>query len=567
MKFKYISIICTSIFLMLILSNFVFAEGDEKPEAESGWLENVPSDFGSLDFKWVIDRAGDESFFDSRYYDIYRNDSLSLDNMDLFLMTKDNLFLDFNASHNWFTRGIESFEFKNPGNWWFFVKNTDTRFFEMPSVGEAKYRNYSISAETGEPGRNNLRIYHNYHKKSDNSNSLTEFNDLWSSSDIGFSYDTDLNDWNVQLGYEKRDMSTDLPELNNVDSSRLSLSVDRELCSNSNIRGTMNYTNSNVQYHDSMSSLALGGAGRFINPLGIDNLILTNRIGWVNRNDDVTFLHPVGDTFNFNIGGRYKPSRNVKIHGSLNYNRSETSYPDDNAIEEAIRTTGDVPLTLGTLTQASIETKRCRFGGSIDLSKYFDFRSDWEFIRRSGLESTEFGTDDSHLIWDKQFRQDYILRYKSGNGSGLDHGNWELKYRDDDRDNDPRKLSDNSQHFTINWSGYLSEDFNLYVGGGYLKTSSKMDTNIQDNQKGREYGGGFDWQMNPRCNGYLNYWNYDVSGNDDFDQVTYLLGLRYKTKDNWSIGLEYENIDDNFTQYADLTGDTQMINLILGYEW
>ena len=107
----------------------------------------------------------------------------------------------------------------------------------------------------------------------------------------------------------------------------------------------------------------------------------------------------------------------------------------------------------------------------------------------------------------------------------------------------------------------------VHAGGGWLRTLNDGFELTDLTQRGNEYGGGFQWSLDPRINLYGEYWKYNVSGADGFDDSSLCIGVEYITQKNFTIGLEYQTDDGEFDDITDLNYDAKLLLLKTTYNW
>jgi len=212
-------------------------------------------------------------------------------------------------------------------------------------------------------------------------------------------------------------------------------------------------------------------------------------------------------------------------------------------------------------------TYTTKLGGEIDMTDDLDIRADWKMIRRNNLDQTDFFLQDSEsLFWSSENINSYVIRYHPEK-TPLTNSDLELRWTTHNRQNDGRETNDKDNHLTLNWNGNPAPGFNMYAGWGIFKTSTNIEALIENEQKGIEFGGGFDWDVNDNYQLYTEIWRYDVSGADEYDHMDYLVGMGYSSPDNWKLNLEYRLSGDDFTDFEDINSQLQTLRLVVSFDF
>jgi hypothetical protein len=221
----------------------------------------------------------------------------------------------------------------------------------------------------------------------------------------------------------------------------------------------------------------------------------------------------------------------------------------------------------GSIIGDTVSTYNCKLGGRWAVSDNFDAVADWSWIQRRGLYNASFPEAGSaYLWWSAESHNAYALRYRPGKGR-VGEGNWQFKYTTNDRSSAERSSSSDDEHFTIDWTGPVTDSLWAYFGGGFLRTNSVQPELMNWEQKGKEYGGGLTWDFAKMWSLHGDFWKYDVTGADGYDQNNIKLGIDYKLDKDWDFGIEYDKIDGDFDSLMPLDYNVKLLLLKLDCKW
>ena len=119
------------------------------------------------------------------------------------------------------------------------------------------------------------------------------------------------------------------------------------------------------------------------------------------------------------------------------------------------------------------------------------------------------------LLLNGETHQVYALRYKPMMHSSW-KGTWLLKYEANDRTNKPRATWNNDKRLSLDWTGMVSKDVNLWLEGGDMSTDTNQIELATYKQRGIEYGAGLDWSLPKNWGLYCDYWGDHVNENDTY---------------------------------------------------
>ncbi len=548
------------ILLMLILCTPAIAEDEPSPDF-------ISETYGSLSFEFSLGDFGNGPLFEPTYYLPYRDNFWTLSNLDLYSRFHNGSYIDVTGNHDFHTKAYGNSEFVNPDCWSFSIETIDNRFLDIPSLDEGKRKDMIVDLAVGRINEGVTNLSYTYRSVEHSPATSNSFQPLWNSQDFSISHDFGALGWDASVGVSHKEMDSDPTDKPDVTYTKYHASAEKEINDRTLFRGDALYNISDVDTIGDVTNVQLGASGRFMNALGINNLVMAAKLRWIDQDDNVSRLHPAGDIFKAGLTAKYKPTRNSKLNFSWNLNRASKSRPNRNAINDAINFPNIRMKGPSNIVENTQLTHTYRLGGEIDLSDDLDFRADWKLIRRNSLDETDFYLPDSEsLLWSSEDINSYVIRYHPEQAP-LANSDLELRWTTHNRNNSGRLSSDKDNHLTINWNGNLAPGFNAYAGWGMFETLTDITSLLEFEQKGIEFGGGFDWDVDDNYLLYTEIWQYDVSGADGYDHTDYLLGLQYSPRDDWKLNLEYRFSDDEFADYDYINSQLETLRLIVSYDF
>ena len=572
MTIRKIAIITIASMFFLLLATIAFAQdetstNEEKPAVDTSYLDNLPESTAVYTKVEKLEEDNTDSPFYGRYFDPFHEDNFYIDRLSLFNRFDDGSTLNFYVKHTWNSSHNFGIDWTNPEHGRFWIKDKDFNHFVIPSKDPAGRRDLDFGFESGWVGRNMLDI--SYTQRQSGETSLIEplIQEKWKSRDVNIKYDFDLFRWDNQIKVRARNVVFPGMDMSGRRNLNFALQSDRNIGDSSFVRGNLAYNFTDLEKEKDLTSVNAAAFARFTNALNVAGLNVETKLTAQKNSKGPSKLHPKGSTTGLNVGAKWNVCPNLRLKGSWDMSRVNKSHPNFIAIDEFLNNPNLQTPILGSIINDTLWIHRVNLGGRYNFSRNLDLSAGWMLIKRRGLVNTDFHEQGSpYYLWDTELNQNYILRYHPAM-HGFNPGDFELKYVAKHRSNDQRSSSDNDNHFTINWTGMLTDNLWAYLGGGWLDTSSKTFELTDLAQRGREYGGGFQWTVTPKVNVYGNYWKYSVSKADGFDNRTYDAGLEYQATRNWAVALEYGNNNGNFDILTDLNFDARILQLKTTYEW
>jgi opacity protein-like surface antigen len=535
--------------------------------AEDEQPTEISETFGALSFEFTLDDFGNSSLFEPTYYLPYRDNFFSLSNLDLYSRFHNGSYIDVTGNNDFHTKAYGKAEFVNPDCWSVSIETIDNRFLDIPTLDERKRHDTIIDLVIGRINEGVTKASYTDRSVERSPATFTSFRPLWNSQDFSIAHDFGVLGWDASVGVSHKELDSNPTDKPDVTYTKYQVSAEKEINDCALFRGDMLYNISDVEKIGDVTNVQLGASGRFMNALGVKNLVMATKFRWIDQDDNVARLHPAGNIFKAGLMAKYKPTRKSRLNFSWNLNKASKSRPNRDAINDAINFPGLEIKSQSNILENTQLTHTYRLGGEIDISDDLDFRADWKMIRRNSLDETDFFLPDSpSLLWNSEDINSYAIRYHPDKAP-LANSDLELRWTTHNRKNSGRLSSDKDNHLTINWNGNLAPRFNAYAGWGMFRTSTDIESLMEFEQKGIEYGGGFDWDVDDHYLFYTEIWQYDVSGADGYDYTDYLVGLRYSPRDDWRFNLEYRFSDDEFADYDYIDSQLETLRLTVSYDF
>ncbi len=552
--------------LLLALSLVGVAQADDS--IDGNYLDGIQSSQGELSFTFKLQKDGEDSPFYARYMDPFEGDSFFLDELEYRSWPWEGTMFSLDSSHSWSPSWRGSLEWRRLSDWMIQIAHNEYDHYDIPDVVKAGRDDTDVAFTWGGLKDTRLDVGYTYHGKRSALVPGGQMYTFWDSEDFDAGLNFDVLCWDTDFSYRQRVFDSNLYNGRDVKHTTWMLNSKKQVTDSTFLRAHASYTFSDVDEAQDLKDFQIGASGRTINALSINRMNVDYGINWEKRSDGPSRLHPAGGIFSFDIGAKYRATNRLNLNGSFDYTRANRAFPDRTAIMEFFAHPEIMSPVNGTIMQSMVETGRCKVGGRYEFTDEFDASANLTFLRRHGLDNTNFVEAGSpYLWWNSENDQVYILRYRPQHGWLLGSSDWQLKYAKNDRSNKLRNSSADDEHLTIDWTGMLNDNTSIFLGGGLLRTSSSNPELDFWRQKGQEYGGGFSWDFRENWNLNGNYWNYNVSGSDGYDQKTYGIGIGYEPKGNWEIELSYDKIDGNFDILQPLDYNVERVLLNLGYEW
>jgi hypothetical protein len=540
MHLKIFTIFPICLLLMVILAQAVQAEDDStNPSAVKleSYLSSLTTAQGEVAVKFKIDENGTEAPFFNRYQDSFPGDSFYIDKFAYRGWNDSREIFRIHVKDSWDTSQNAGFEWQMPYKARVWGKYDHYDHFDLPVLNRAGRYWLDTGIEAGKYDEGVFKFDYTFYKNTYQQPGEAAPSKLWDTNDFNLSYKFLKGDWDSSLMFRQR--KVDNAYMNDVTHTSGMFKTGHDFGDNY-LQGNIAYTTSDVSGDKSLNSFILGGYGRFANALGVDNLNISSKVNWNNRNSGVARTHPAGDLFNFNLTGKWLVIPELRLNGSWDIYRADVSHPDEVAhIEFRAHPELMAPI-LGLIMKDTITTNRFAFGGMWRITDNLEANANWIWVNRDGLPETGVALDSpAALVWDDESHSSYSLRYRMMPGWRLGTSDWLLKYTTDDRNNKNKNTSSDVDHLSINWTGNLDPTLMVHLGAGYLRTHSVQTELATYAQRGKEFGGGLEWMLAPDWNFYADYWKYDVSHSGDYDQTDYGTGLSY-TYDTMTYELLYE---------------------------
>ena len=538
-----------------------------EPVKES-YLSNLSTSEGDLSLIIKLHEDGEDSPFFNRYQDGFAGHPVYINEIAGRAWLSQAEIFRYEISHTWNSSQGGSFEWRRPNEVrvWGAYNNYD--HFEMPLADPGGRTDFGIGAEAYRLSGNDFQVNYTYREHRMADPGETSAGREWDTNDIALNYAFRMSDWNGALEFRNRSYDGRAANNNDVTHTTGVLRASRQFGQDGFVEGSLLYNRSDVDRANGMTSVRLGGYARLMNAFGVDRLNLTGRLGWNDRSSGPSRLHPAGNLFDIDLEGRWQACPQFNMYGSWSRNRAAVSHPDEVAILEF---RGDPDRTVpdqGRILAGIVSTDRCNLGWRWKLSETVDATADWTWVDRNGLENTDFVTVNSPpLLWDSETRSVYELRYRPDIGWRIGQGDWVLRYEKENRSNGYRANTADDERLSIDWTGMVDENLWVYLGGGFLRTDSINPELDANDQRGHEFGGGWEWDLGSGWNMFGDYWTYDVSGASGYDQRNYGAGLKYDLDEFWTWSVQYDRIRGEFDQTADLDYTVNQVLLNITCRW
>ena len=563
--------IAYSIILIILLSGILAAEEETSQSAptEQGsvsYLDNISCSTGEFSVIYKLQEDGAESKYFRRYHDPFEGEPFYIDKFNLFGKTSDDSIIELTMLNTWDPSWQGGFDWKKVNLIHFWAYMNDFNHFEMPDAMPGSRRDMNMGIEHGCLNGNNFRI--NFTNRESGETEEEGKSESWKTRDIDLKYDFQAMKWNTSFKMKVRNLDNENKDLMDIRHITFTLAGDRDIGDSSFLRGHLNYSISDLDSDKDYKNLGGAMLARFTNAFSTKGLDLTTSVRAQKNGRGPSRMHPLGSTFGLNIGAKYNVNPDAKINASWDLSRIRKSYPNEDALDDFIDNPDHVIPENGEILEYTLLVNRLKLNARYKLTNALDFSSNWRMLTRSGLADTDFFEANSpHLYWNEELSQEYMFRYHPQNIGSPKFCDWELKYNTNDRSNSQRNASDDDSHLTLNWNGLLDDNLWVHAGWGYLKTRTK-NIELRDlSGKGIEYGLGFEWDAPNGWNLYADWWKYDVNNTDGTDQTSLTAGIGYKLHENWTVALEYEKDDGEFSDYADLDYDVKLLKLKTSYRW
>jgi len=544
-------------------------EEDEDIEViEVTYLDDADSSDGSIELVFQLDESDENSFFHRRYQDLWSGDDFYLGQVWYRGWEEDNSIIRINLRNfvdpSWHGR----IDWLMPGELWAWINLSRNRQYEIPSEFTETWRHTSLGFEIYSECSQTWHIEYNrvedVIRESIGEPGATD----WLTDNAALRYSFDWSGWDGSVEFSQRSYDDRTGNINDVEHTTGIIRAGRNFDDANYVEGNVLYNVADVNDGDDLKTLHLGGYGRFVNALGIDRFNVTSHIGWDNRTDGPSRLHPAGDEFTFDIGARWRPAPEISLYGSWDYQKEDVTHGDQYTVYHyRFNPQGSEP-ELGRLMSTEVEASKWNVGGRWDVAEGFDFNVDLTWLDRDGLPLTDLVYAESpSLFWESETNFKYSLRYHHGTAADTTSGDWLLMYETCNRDNSARESETSSKHLSINWTGNLHPDVWIYAGGGYLRADNNyLGTQMLD-EDGTEYGGGWNWTMAEDWNLYGDYWRYEVDGQWGYDQTSFMAGLEHSFDENWELAVEYDTVSGDFDDLAYLDYDFDEFLVRFSYNW
>lgn len=565
MKNKILGITFFSLVLALIMSAPATA-GDEGDTSVS-YLDGLPMSQGDISIAIRLDEDSTEAPFYGRYRDPFAGKSFYLSSILYRGLNDDGAYFRFRLNDTWDPSWRASLEFYDPANAGFWISKVAHDFFDIPSLNLADRNDINVGFVIY--GNRNDSYGFNYNNvTSVSQNQLTSrITSNWESKDATWSAEGEYAGLDLSFVMSTRNFNDKSNDRNDVDYTSAVFSIGRNFGDDTYIEGNAAYNLSNVARANNLSSIKLGGYGRFLNVLGIDRLNVTARVSMENNNDGPSRFHPAGSQLHTDIDGQWRVSPTIRLYLGWDHLRSDVAHADQ--ISHFLFYADPDPFIPPsvTLIENTMATDTLTFGGRWDITRSFEFAADFNWLERESTPLTNFVISNSNpLRWSSEANNSYSLRYDPGPGTGIAHGIWSFRYATETRENSGRMSNSDAEHMSINWSGTVTDDLLVYISSGYLRTQQSITGQTDISQTGREYGLGWSWGGS-KWSFYGDYWKYDVNGNWGYNQTSFMAGLGYECAEYWAWALEYQAVDGDFTALAPLNYDTSDLLLKVSYNW
>ncbi len=545
---------------------------DDEPEdlivADPEYLDE--SDNSDLDFSLVLKltESGEDSFFFRRYHDPYVDDSVYVRNIDYRGWITGDEIVWFNLANSW-TSGVNAeIEWLRPGDVWAWARFYDFDFFEIPSTSMASRREFAGGFDIPTDSSGTFGLDYNFTEYGVQLVGDSGATPDWESSQMNFYYRFDMNGWNGTVEYDTRHFEDMRSDAGDIDYNTGSFRIGRTFGDSTYIEGNVLYNVAEVHNNEDLETFHVGGYGRFVDALGTDGFNIITRINYDDRNDGPSNLHPAGDSFNFDLEGQWRPSDDIYFYGAYEYDKTEYTHADQYTNFMYFQDNDRPDNPLNVFFEDTIRTNHWNFGGRWEMSDDFDFSVDLDWTNRDDLPMTDYGgTGFPTLWWESESDYTFTFRYNPGSGYGISSGDWLLKYETQERENGLRGSTSGVDRFSINWTGMVTPEVYLYLGGGMFKSDNTHPILGSFDQDGQEYGVGWAWMLGDNWDFYGDYWTYNVDGAWGYDQTSFLAGLGYEPDENWRWALEYDRIEGDFDNITALDYEVEDLLLEVSYRW
>ncbi len=571
MHLKMIRIAMLGLILALSISQ-VAAAADEATSVgttvDTEYIESLPASRGVIETIIKLNADGEESPFYGRYMDPFENDSFYLDRLYYEAWPYNGTIFRFDSTHSWDSSWRADGEWEDLGTWRVDFLLNDYEHFNIPSGIKAGRRDLHGGFSYGKYDGNIIDAGYTLRGSRSALEPGGNLNTIWETEDVDLGYTFNLGGWDSALQYKHRAFDANTFDVEDIVHSSWTFRSGRQLGDSAYVEGNLLYTESDLKNDTDMNCFTIGGYGRFINAFGVDRMNITSHINLEKPANGPMQLHPARDSFNFDIGAKWKATPDLKLNATYKFTSADHTYPNRTTILEYFANPERDAPDAGEILQNTITTNTINLGARYKFTDEFDASADWTALKRGGLENTDVrDMDSAYLWWDKENRYNIIFRYNPTGEGVINSGDWLLKYAKNEKSNAQRNSSVNDEHLTLDWTSMLNDDAWFYLGGGLMRTNSGLPELNEWRQRGREYGGGFSWNFTEDWNLNANYWNYDISGADGYDQTTFSAGIAYETDDNWKLGLTYENTDGSFDILQPLDYSVDRLLLNAGFEW
>jgi len=532
------------------------------------YLDGLLGHKGSITAALKISDEGEDSAFFNRYHDPFEGDWIYLDNFNYRELDPSGEYYRFNLRNTGDPSYWASALWGDPGNGSAWASDYKFKNTDMPIGNRETWRSAEAGFQAFGESSDVYGFNLNFTDSLMRSPVPGEAGQYWEATTADFDVDFDWGAWTWNVDANVRDYSDVFAAENDYNSWDGNIAVGNNFGDNNYLEARLGIIDRDVYDRQNLTMTTYGIGGWFMDPLGIDNFKLIADLDWTDLSDyGPSALHPKGDSFDFDLEGRWRVSSSLWLKGAWSTGENDVTHSDQHTNWSHIFNPGHIDEVPGWITD-TVQTDRTSFGGKFEFSDDFDFSFDFAWVDRSGLPQTDLVYwDSSTLWWDSENTYDFKLRYNDGQGRFLDNGNWYLLYRTRERENGARQSSTTDDIFSLNYSGSLNDEIWLYAGYGFLNTSSSIVNDLDETLEGTEFNGGLSWELSDTWDFYTDFWQYSTDDPWGFDQTSYTAGLGFAPDEEWEFNLEYYNEDGEFDLVPSLDYNVEQLKLFLTYYW
>jgi len=563
--------------MIVLLCGVVFAEDDAVASVDEEELEALPTvtylddlvrGTGSITAVLKLSDEGEESPFFSRYNDPFEQDWFYIDNLNYRELTPNGEYFRFNLRETGDPSYWASLMWTDLGNASVWANDYKYEYYDMPSGYPATWRSGGLGFQAVGPDAIMYGFNINFTDslKHDPGPGLPL--SYWEATAADFDLSWKWGTWSWDVDVNVTDYTDVLNDSNDTGHAVGTARIGRKFGEDTYLEGRLGYADSDVYGGENLTMTTYGIFGCFMNPLGIDKLNVIAELDWTDISEDgPAVLHPQGNSFDFDLEGRWRVSPRLWLNGAWSYQENDVTHSDQFTNYYHYFNPGQ-NLLIPTYITETVGTNATELGGKYEINDEMDFSFDLAWVDRDSLPMTDLVYwDSATLWWDSENTYDFALSYNQGLGRFLENGNWALKYRMHERENGARQSVTSDDHFTLNYSGMLNDAIWVYAGYGYLTTENTIFGELDESLDGTEYGGGLAWDLNETWDFYGDFWMYNTDDPWGFDQTSYTAGLGYNCDADWEFNLEYYNEDGEFDLAPRYDYNVEQLKLFLTYLW